>query len=89
MFIKVRSLCVIVQVTQYRAKHAGLLTSATMFVYTSVVLFNALSSEALGDRCVLTIGNVSSGLQVCPHVCNQCFFYKLPQETSQSVHECT
>ncbi len=51
------------QVTPYRSKAAGLLTSATVFIYTAVVLFNALSSEPPG-RCVLTAGNVSNGLQV-------------------------
>lgn len=52
------------QVTPYRFKAAGLLTSATVFIYTAVVLFNALSSEPVGNACVRTAGNVSSGLQV-------------------------
>lgn len=50
--------------TPYRFKAAGLLTSATVFIYTAVVLFNALSSEPVGNACVRTAGNVSSGLQV-------------------------
>jgi hypothetical protein len=53
----------LVQVTPYRSKAAGLLTSATVFIYTAVVLFNALSSEP-ASSCVLTAANVSSGLQV-------------------------
>ncbi|KAK9907944.1 hypothetical protein WJX75_000353 [Coccomyxa subellipsoidea] len=53
----------IFSVTPYRSKAAGLLTSATVFIYTAVVLFNALSSEP-ASSCVLTAANVSSGLQI-------------------------
>jgi hypothetical protein len=60
------------QVTKYRAQGAGLLTSATVFIYTAVVLFNALSSEPLDSPCIIAQGNVSGGLQV-PYPANRKF----------------
>ena len=76
---------VLVQVTPYRSKAAGLLTSATVFTYTAVVLFNALSSEPAG-RCVLTAGNVSSGLQVLLSVSNQQIYsYSIPCHSLKSA----
>ncbi|KAK9845928.1 hypothetical protein WJX81_006178 [Elliptochloris bilobata] len=51
-------------ITPCRAPNAGLLTAGTVFAYSTMLLWGALSSEPVDGTCVLHSGTGSNGLKI-------------------------